>query len=129
MKFRSMAVFTLLLLAAVVLAFGACSNSSDPTGTSSKGLAFEIDESGNSNHLAGWKDIHQSWNSANASYCGGCHAPDEPNPGCFNNTLCHGADGDDSDEDSVIEANVDRVKQAVSDLLERGLREREGIFT
>jgi 1-acyl-sn-glycerol-3-phosphate acyltransferase len=38
-------------------------------------------------------------------------------------------EGDASDEDSVIEANVDRVKQAVSDLLERGLRERAGVFT
>ena len=38
-------------------------------------------------------------------------------------------EGDPSDEDSAIEANVDRVKQAVSDLLERGLRERAGIFT
>ena len=36
---------------------------------------------------------------------------------------------DPSDEDSAIEAKVDRVKQAVSDLLGRGLREREGIFT
>ena len=36
---------------------------------------------------------------------------------------------DPSDEDSAIEAKVDRVKQAVSELLGRGLRERAGIFT
>ena len=36
---------------------------------------------------------------------------------------------DSSDEDSAIEAKVDRVKQAVSELLGRGLRERAGIFT
>jgi 1-acyl-sn-glycerol-3-phosphate acyltransferase len=36
---------------------------------------------------------------------------------------------DPSDEESAIEEKVDRVKQAVSDLLGRGLRERAGIFT
>jgi hypothetical protein len=100
MKYRNMAVFTLLLLAAVVLAFGACSSSSDPTGTSSKGLAFEVDENGNNSHPDDWEDLHQSWDSGDAPFCGSCHAPDVPEPGCFNNTLCHGADGDDSDSDT-----------------------------
>ena len=49
--------------------------------------------------------------------------------GSLDDVTIGGNGGDDSDEDSVIEANVDRVKQAVSDLLERGLRERAGIFT
>jgi len=99
MKIRTMTIFTLLLLMGVVLAFGACSNSStDPTGAS-KGLVFEIDEDGNSNHPDGWDDLHQATDPGEAAFCAGCHTSDPvPEPGCFNATLCHGADGDDSDE-------------------------------
>jgi 1-acyl-sn-glycerol-3-phosphate acyltransferase len=38
-------------------------------------------------------------------------------------------DCDPNDEDAVIEAEVERVKQAISELLERGRRERGGIFS
>ena len=121
MKYRNMAVFTLLLLAAVVLAFGACSSSSDPTGTSSKGLAFEVDENGNNSHPDDWEDLHQSWDSGDAPFCGSCHAPDVPEPGCFNNTLCHGADGDDSDsdlDDSDSDSDSDELDDSDSDDLD-----------
>lgn len=37
-------------------------------------------------------------------------------------------DGDPHDEDALIEARVEQVKQAVASLLERGLRERAGVF-
>jgi len=37
-------------------------------------------------------------------------------------------DCDPNDEEAVIEAEVARVKQTISELLERGRREREGIF-
>jgi 1-acyl-sn-glycerol-3-phosphate acyltransferase len=37
-------------------------------------------------------------------------------------------EGDSSDEDEVIEAKVDRVKAAISALLEQGCRERRGVF-
>jgi len=99
MKFRTLTVLTLFLMMGVVLAFGACSDSStSPTGAS-KGLVFEIDEDGNSRHPGGWKDLHQATDPGEAAFCAGCHtsAP-VPEPGCFNATLCHGAGGDDSDE-------------------------------
>jgi 1-acyl-sn-glycerol-3-phosphate acyltransferase len=38
-------------------------------------------------------------------------------------------EGDATDEDAVIQEKVDRVKQAISSLLERGLRERKGVFS
>jgi 1-acyl-sn-glycerol-3-phosphate acyltransferase len=38
-------------------------------------------------------------------------------------------EGDSNDEDTRIEAHVQRVKQAIAELLETGRREREGIFT
>jgi 1-acyl-sn-glycerol-3-phosphate acyltransferase len=38
-------------------------------------------------------------------------------------------EGDPGDEDGVIEAKVERVKTAISGLLDRGVRERSGIFT
>jgi 1-acyl-sn-glycerol-3-phosphate acyltransferase len=38
-------------------------------------------------------------------------------------------DSDPNDEETVIEAEVERVKQSISELLERGRREREGIFS
>ncbi len=38
-------------------------------------------------------------------------------------------EGDAHDDDRVIEARVEQVKQALSALLERGRRERTGIFT
>lgn len=37
-------------------------------------------------------------------------------------------EGSPSDEDAVIEAKVEQVKGAIQALLERGLREREGVF-
>jgi 1-acyl-sn-glycerol-3-phosphate acyltransferase len=37
-------------------------------------------------------------------------------------------EGDARDEDAVIESKVDRVKSAIDALLQRGLRERRGIF-
>ena len=37
-------------------------------------------------------------------------------------------EGDGDEEDSVIEEKVAVVKRAMRDLLERGLRERPGIF-
>jgi len=37
-------------------------------------------------------------------------------------------EGDSSEEDEVIEAKVDRVKAAISALLEQGCRERRGVF-
>jgi len=37
-------------------------------------------------------------------------------------------EGDASEEDAVIGEKVERVKQAIEQLLERGLREREGVF-
>ena len=37
-------------------------------------------------------------------------------------------EGDSSEEDEVIEAKVDRVKAAISGLLEQGCRERRGVF-
>jgi len=37
-------------------------------------------------------------------------------------------EGSPSDEDTLIEAKVEQVKSAISALLERGLREREGVF-
>lgn len=37
-------------------------------------------------------------------------------------------DGDPADEDRVIQAKVDRVKDAIDDLLSRGLEERRGVF-
>jgi 1-acyl-sn-glycerol-3-phosphate acyltransferase len=37
-------------------------------------------------------------------------------------------EGDANDEDAVVEAKVERVKSAISALLERGVRERAGIF-
>lgn len=38
-------------------------------------------------------------------------------------------DGDPDDEDRVIRERVDQVKDAIDALLQRGLREREGIFS
>jgi hypothetical protein len=38
-------------------------------------------------------------------------------------------DCDPNDEEAVIEAEVERVKQAISELLERGRRERAGVFS
>jgi len=38
-------------------------------------------------------------------------------------------EGEASDEDAVIEEKVEQVKRAVADLIERGLRERERVFT
>jgi 1-acyl-sn-glycerol-3-phosphate acyltransferase len=38
-------------------------------------------------------------------------------------------DCDPNDEEAVIEAEVERVKQSISELLDRGRREREGIFS
>jgi len=37
-------------------------------------------------------------------------------------------EGDANDEDAVIEAKVERVKQAIDALLQRGLQERAGVF-
>jgi len=37
-------------------------------------------------------------------------------------------EGSPTDEDSVVEAQVERVKQAIADLFERGLAERRGVF-
>jgi hypothetical protein len=37
-------------------------------------------------------------------------------------------EGDASDEDSVIEEKVERVKSAISALLEQGRHERHGVF-
>ena len=37
--------------------------------------------------------------------------------------------GDASEEDAVIEEKVEEVKRAIAALLERGRRERKGIFT
>jgi hypothetical protein len=37
-------------------------------------------------------------------------------------------EGDSSEEDEVIEEKVDRVKAAISALLEQGCRERRGVF-
>jgi len=37
-------------------------------------------------------------------------------------------EGSPTDEDAVIEAHVERVKQAIGDLFERGLAERGGVF-
>jgi 1-acyl-sn-glycerol-3-phosphate acyltransferase len=37
-------------------------------------------------------------------------------------------EGDSSDEDAVIESKVERVKAAITELLERGRRERRGVF-
>ena len=37
-------------------------------------------------------------------------------------------EGDPNDEDSAVESKVESVKEAMSGLLERGLRERSGIF-
>jgi hypothetical protein len=36
---------------------------------------------------------HQSTNTGNASVCSQCHRGASGTPGCFNNTLCHGAKG------------------------------------
>lgn len=120
MKVRTMTVFAMLLLMGVVLAFGACSNSSTtPTGTS-KGVVFEIDEDGNSSHPDEWEDLHQDTSPGEAAFCAGCHTSDPvPEPGCFNATLCHGADGDDSDEeleeDSDEELEEDSDEEAEED--------------
>lgn len=114
MKFRTMTVFALLLLMGVVLAFGACGNSStSPTGTS-KSVVFEIDEDGNSSHPDEWEDLHQATSPGEAAFCAGCHASESvPEPGCFNATLCHGADGDDSDE--ALEGDSDEDSDDDSD--------------
>jgi hypothetical protein len=37
-------------------------------------------------------------------------------------------EGDANDEDTVIEAKVERVKEAIDALLQRGLQERAGVF-
>jgi hypothetical protein len=37
-------------------------------------------------------------------------------------------EGAHTDEDAVIEEKVDRVRTAITDLFERGLRERRGVF-
>jgi len=37
-------------------------------------------------------------------------------------------EGGPTEEDAVIEEKVDRVKQAIGDLFERGLAERRGVF-
>jgi 1-acyl-sn-glycerol-3-phosphate acyltransferase len=44
----------------------------------------------------------------------------------FGEPMCF--EGDASEEDAVIAGKVERVKQAIQELLERGLREREGVF-
>ena len=40
-----------------------------------------------------------------------------------------GFEGEAHDEDRVIEAQVEVVKSAIHELLQRGLRERNGIFS
>ena len=91
----------LLATLAVALAFGACSSSSTPVGGSTKGLDFTLDERGNTRHVAGWEDDHES-TSEGPEVCASCHTADpDLAPGCFNASLCHGAEGDDSgDSDS-----------------------------
>jgi 1-acyl-sn-glycerol-3-phosphate acyltransferase len=37
-------------------------------------------------------------------------------------------EGDPDDEDRVVGAQVEQVRQAIRDLLSRGLEEREGVF-
>ena len=116
----------LILLAALclALAFGACSSSSNPVGGATKGLAFEVDESGNSKHTEGWEDEHQSA-STGPEACASCHTsnPDLA-PGCFNASLCHGADGefDDSDDsgDSGDSADSDELEDDTEDDSDEG---------
>ena len=49
-------------------------------------------------HPADWLPgdpfVHTTTNQGNAAVCANCHRNTRPGtPGCFNNTLCHGADG------------------------------------
>lgn len=110
MKFSPGTGLPLILLAAiaVAVAFGSCSSSSSPMGGATKGLEFTLDESGNSNHTAGWENEHQG-TSTGPGVCASCHTsnPDLA-PGCFNASLCHGAEGDSDDSgDSGDSADSD----------------------
>jgi hypothetical protein len=51
-------------------------------------------------HADDWKDKHRSQTStSDAASCALCHQSSyDLEPSCFNNTLCHGDDGDDSDD-------------------------------
>ena len=103
MKLSPRAGLPIILLAALALAlaFGACSSSSNPVGGATKGLEFNVDESGNSSHTAGWEDEHQS-TSTGPEACASCHTSNSDlSPGCFNASLCHGADGEGDSSDSA----------------------------
>jgi len=42
-------------------------------------------------HPSGWLAQHSATNPAQAATCAACHQSKPGTPGCFNNTLCHGA--------------------------------------
>jgi hypothetical protein len=58
-------------------------------------------------HDDGWKKAHRSQASpSEAATCALCHQSNfDLEPSCFNNTLCHGGDGDDSDSEGNAPPN------------------------
>ncbi len=48
----------------------------------------------NAPHASNWRGRHDGTRTAYASVCAQCHRSSPGTAGCFNNTLCHGSEGD-----------------------------------